>query len=116
MNARELINQVEELGITLRVVGDKLRLKAQLGIITPEIRAELSSHKAEIIEALLEPASRSSATRVYKVVIDTDGVHKGMTVIDPSGNGFEEFQQSCRRRFGPDRVISIKLRLKKPRR
>ena len=110
MNAREIINQAEGLGITLRVVGDKLRVKAQLGIITPEIKAELSSHKAEIIEALLEPASRSSATRVYQVVIDTDGVHKGMTVIDPSGGGFEAFQQSCRRRFGADRVVSIQPR------
>ena len=110
MNARELIDQVEGLGITLRVVGDKLRLKAQLGVITPDIKAELSSYKAEIIEALLEPVSRSSITRIYQVVINTDGVHKGMTVIDPSGGSFELFQQSCRRRFGSDRVISIESR------
>ena len=105
MNARELISQVEELGITLQVVGDKLRVKAQLGIITPEITEELSSHKAEIMEALRKPA-----TAVYHVIVDTDGVHKGMSVIDPSGDSFESFQQSCRRRFGADRVISIEQR------
>ncbi|MFB3076403.1 MAG: hypothetical protein ACE1Y4_00195, partial [Lysobacterales bacterium] len=41
MNARELIHQVEELGITLRASGDKLKLKAPIGIITPEIQTEL---------------------------------------------------------------------------
>ena len=56
------------------------------------------------------PANSSPKTRLYHVVVDTDGVQKGMTVIDPSGNGFEEFQQSCRRRFGADRVISIQPR------
>ena len=107
MNARELISQVEELGITLRVVGDKLRLKAQLGIITPEIKAELSSNKAQIIEALLRTSNRSSATRVYQVVVNTNGVHKRMTVIDPAGSDYEAFQQSCYKRFGAGRVISI---------
>ena len=49
-------------------------------------------------------------TRVYQVTVDTDGEHRGMTVIDPSGNGFEAFQKSCRNRFGEDRVVSIELR------
>ena len=109
MNARELIHQVGELGITLRVVGDKLRVKAQVGIITAEIKTKLSSHKAEIIEVLLEPADRPK-TKVYHVVLETNGVHKGMTVIDPSGVDLEAFQQSCYRRFGRERVITVKQR------
>ena len=110
MNARELISQVEGLGITLRVVGDKLRLKAQLGIITPEIKAELASHKTEIMQVLAQPGSSPRVTRLYHVVVDTDGVHQGMTVIDPSGDDLEAFRESCRRRFGADRVISIEPR------
>lgn len=106
MNARELIHQVEGLGITLRVVGNKLRVKAQLGIITPEIKAELASHKTEIMQALTRPR----VTRLYHVVVNTEGVHKGMTVIDPSGDDFEAFCVSCSRRFGSDRVISIEPR------
>ena len=107
MNARELINQVEGLGIALRVAGDKLRLKAEVGIITPEIKTELRSHKAEIIEVLREPANHRSATKVYHVVVGTGGVHKGMTIIDPSGDDLEAFRQSCYRRFGEKRVIRV---------
>ena len=109
MNARELIHQVEELGITLRVAGDKLKVKAQVGTITPEITTELRSHKAEILEALREPANHRT-TRVYHIVVETDGVHRGMTIIDPSGDDLEAFTQSCYRRFGEKRVISIEVR------
>ncbi len=109
MNARELMHQVEELGITLRVAGDKLKVKAQVGIITPEITTELRSHKAEILEVLREPPNRPE-TKVYKVVVETDGVYKGMTVIDPSGHDLGAFRRSCHRRFGEERVISVEPR------
>ena len=85
--------------------GDKLRAKAQLGVITPEIKAELKIHKDEIIEVLGVPTPPS--TRIYRVIVDTDGVHKSMAVIDPTGDDIERFTQACYRRFGPDRVISI---------
>jgi len=49
-------------------------------------------------------------TKVYHVVLDTDGVHKGMTIIDPSGKDLEAFRRSCCNRFGEDRIISIELR------
>ena len=52
-----------------------------------------------------EPANHPAA-RVYRVVLETDGVHKGMTVIDPSGDDMAAFRQSCNRRFGEARVIS----------
>ena len=106
MNARKLIGQAEGLGITLRVVGDKLRLKAQMGIITPAIKAELASHKFEIMQTL----TRARVVRLYHVVVNTDGIHKGMTVIDPSGDDLEAFSKSCRSRFGVDRVVSIEPR------
>ncbi len=109
MNARELIHQVEELGITLRVADDKLKVKAQVGIITPEIKTELRSHKTEIIEVLREPANHR-ITRVYHVIVDTDGAHEGMTIIDPSGDSLEAFEQSCCNRFGANRVISVEPR------
>ncbi len=108
MNAHELISQAEGLGITLRIVGDKLRVKARLGIITPEIKAELKIHKAEIMEAL--SVRVSPATRIYRVIVETDGVHKSMAVIDPSGDDMEAFTQACYRRFGASRVISIESR------
>ncbi len=53
------------------------------------------------------PANQPPVTRVYRVVVDTDGVHKGMTIIDPSGDDLEAFRQSCYRRFGEKRVISV---------
>ena len=91
----------------IQAAGDKV--KAQAGIITPEIHTELRSHKAEILEVLREPTKRP-ATKVYHVTIDVDGVHKGMTVLDPSGDDLAAFRQSCYRRFGEERVISVEPR------
>ena len=54
--------------------------------------------------------NQCSATRVYHVILETNGAHKGMTIIDPSGDDLEDFKQSCYRRFGADRVISIEAR------
>jgi len=92
------------MGIELRVVGDKLKVKADVGVITDEIKADLVSHKSEIMEVLQKPIR---SYNVYRVVIETDGVQKAMTVIDPSGDVFSTFQDSCKRRFGANRVVSV---------
>lgn len=115
MNALELISQVEQLGITLRVVGDKLRVKAQLGIITSSIKAELASHKPEIIQLLSKPSPRLPAGRVYQAVVDTNGVHKSMAVICPCGDDLSKIRETINDRFGAERVISIEpWRCKRP--
>ena len=51
--------------------------------------------------------NQCSAPGVYHVILETSGVHKGMTIIDPSGDDLEDFKQSCYRRFGAERVISV---------
>lgn len=107
MNAHELISQAEQLGITLRVVGDKLRVKAQLGIITSTIKAELASHKPEIIQLLSRASPRTPSGRVYKTVLDTNGIHKSIAVIFPCGDNLSKVKNTINDRFGAERVIRI---------
>lgn len=77
-------------------------------IISPEQTLAPELKPAEAKEAASE--SSASKTKVYRVVVETDGLKKAMIVIDPSGNGPEAFQKSCRGRFGADRVMMIEER------
>ena len=52
MTVSELLAELQQLDITIWADGDRLRLNAPKWAVTPELRAKLSSHKAELIECL----------------------------------------------------------------
>lgn len=52
MNASSILDIAKSSGIGLFVVDGKLRVEAPVGRLTPELRGEIASRKAEIIEAL----------------------------------------------------------------
>ncbi len=52
MNASALISDARQRGIRLGVSGDRLRVEAPVGTLTPELRAALAQHKTQIIDAL----------------------------------------------------------------
>lgn len=58
----ELLEKLEDKGIELSVEKDKLSIRCPKGVMTPEIRDQLTIHKAEIMELLAkkEPVSCSS--------------------------------------------------------
>ena len=62
------------------------------------------------ISPLTKAPANHRITRVYRVVVETNGIPKGMTIIDPSGDDLEGFRQSCCNRFGAERVVSIEPR------
>jgi hypothetical protein len=51
-----LMSELTARGIKLRPVPDGLRYEAPRGALTPELRAELAKHKAELLAMLAEPA------------------------------------------------------------
>ncbi len=56
MSALELIARLREAGIRLRVSDGKIRLKAEKGALTDELRTEIARYKQDIV-ALLDKES-----------------------------------------------------------
>ncbi|WP_293128194.1 non-ribosomal peptide synthetase [Microcoleus sp. bin38.metabat.b11b12b14.051] len=73
MNIVEFISYLRSLDINIFVEGERLRCNAPEGIITPELRAEISQTKAEII-SFLQAANRTSNFTLAPIVpIARDG-------------------------------------------
>ncbi len=56
MSMAELLVELRSRGVELTAMGERLRIDAPKGVLTPEIRETLARHKAEIL-ALLESPS-----------------------------------------------------------
>jgi len=56
MTAQAILDRLRSFGVCLSVAGDKLRVEAPAGVLTPELRQELIEHKAALL-ALLRPYS-----------------------------------------------------------
>jgi TubC N-terminal docking domain len=52
MNAVELITELRSLGVALEAEGDRLRIEAPKGAVTPELREALTASKDEVIRLL----------------------------------------------------------------
>ncbi|MER3588549.1 MAG: non-ribosomal peptide synthase [Mastigocladus sp. ERB_26_1] len=64
MNAYDLLENLIQKGVHLWVDNEKLNLRSPKGIMTPEIQAELTAHKAEILTLLRD---RDVATKAASV-------------------------------------------------
>lgn len=53
MTLQELIAETSKAGIVLVPMGDRLRVKAPAGALTPELRAELTANKPALLDVLL---------------------------------------------------------------
>src|SRR5438132_1165197 len=92
MTASDLLSQLRELGVEIKVSGDdRLIIDAPKGAITPELRSELASHKPELLQILRAeqtPASSVApqvvAASVAKVVAKPEqSVSEPATAIQP---------------------------------
>lgn len=62
----DLLHDLDEMDDHVQVVGDRLRINAPKGVLTPDLRAELKERKTEILACLpesvdvpaIQPASR----------------------------------------------------------
>jgi amino acid adenylation domain-containing protein len=61
MNLNQLMQQIREKGILLRVDGDRLRYDAPKGVMTDELLSELARHKSSIMADLGEEFQSSAA-------------------------------------------------------
>ncbi|WP_257460231.1 non-ribosomal peptide synthetase [Archangium lipolyticum] len=61
MSVRDLLGTLAAKGVRLRADGDKLVVEAGKAVLTPELRAELSAHKGDILAFLRKHSSREEA-------------------------------------------------------
>lgn len=101
--ARNLLAELQTLGVEITPNGDRLHIKAPVGIITPAIRETLASHKADILNLL---AANNPAPRYPYVWIATvDG--RRVWIIDHDHTAHSEQLRSLCVKFGPARVADL---------
>ena len=66
MNFLELINELEQLNVKVTLAGDRLRLEAPAGVLTPELKELLSAHKQEATCFLLWQSMLDRCNRDYR--------------------------------------------------
>ena len=62
MSPHRLLADLRQQGVTLERRGDRLRVDAPQGVLTPEIRADLVAHKAAILQVLASPPTEPAQT------------------------------------------------------
>jgi hypothetical protein len=74
MSAHEILQELRNLGARLEARGDRLRINAPGGTITPELKAKLAEKKAEILKRLeLEESMRRLEAAGICIAVWEDG-------------------------------------------
>ncbi|MFM6188742.1 NAD(P)-binding protein, partial [Planktothrix sp.] len=79
MRIVEFLSNLNHLGVTIWVEGDKLRYRSPQGVITPDLLEQLKEHKEELIALLREQADNFSSETDYDVAICGGGL-AGLTL------------------------------------
>jgi len=68
LSTRDLIVKLRALGVKLSVDNGELRVSAPKGVLTPELRSELATHKEQLLELLNagDATKRPAATRIAR--------------------------------------------------
>lgn len=64
MTAIEIIEKLYDLGAEIRVNGDRLKIHAPTGAVTPEFKSVIAERKPEIIELLASFLEFEEVSRV----------------------------------------------------
>ena len=62
MNVSELVNNLTQQGVELWIDDNKLGIRSPVGVLTPQLKDELSIYKTEIVDYLQEQKSDSSSS------------------------------------------------------
>lgn len=78
-----LLADLSAAGVILTAAGDKLRIEAPAGAITPELRARLAEHKAALLARLIDDA-QPAPPEIVRIPLDGMAEHlqaRGLRVI-----------------------------------
>jgi len=101
----DFLRQLQLLGVQLSSSGDKLRVKAGRGIITPQLREALEQRKPELLRILSAPAPRAQVAHVWRAQIDG----AGLAIIDPDRLDRAAMQAVLEDKFGAGRISRLEL-------
>ncbi|NES77482.1 MULTISPECIES: amino acid adenylation domain-containing protein [unclassified Okeania] len=82
MTVNELLNELSEDGVKFWIDGEKLRIQAAKGLMTPERREMISEHKAEIIERLQQNEIGASVSYLPTITPQPDQRYEPFPLTD----------------------------------
>lgn len=80
MNAIQLIDNLQSLGVALIPNGERLQLSAPLGVITPELRDQVAANKTYIMAVL----ANSLEQKAINELIENPSLKRSITYDDKS--------------------------------
>jgi tubulysin polyketide synthase-like protein len=87
MTPQVLIVECRTRGITLEVMGDRLRCRAPLGVLTPELKRALADQKAALVQILaaevpaVSPSEGADESAVMAVKVWSDVLQEAIWVV-----------------------------------
>ena len=72
MSAAELLSRLRALGVQLRIDGGELRVSAPKGVLTAELREQLTAAKVELTELLQSPIRRLLHPQEFRMLTVTE--------------------------------------------
>jgi hypothetical protein len=67
MTAVELVQAVEATGARMEVIGDRLRIEAPAGVITPELQDAIRERKPEMLQ-ILDAGAKTARQQVFELI------------------------------------------------
>lgn len=93
MNARFLISQLRDLGVSLTVEGENLTVDAPAGVLTAEHREALSGNKSEILELLTRESRKQEAADERGLIIRYAKEPGWIALHDPTTGEWHEVRE-----------------------
>lgn len=100
MNARDLLTELQSLGIELTPRGDRLHVRAPAGVVDYSLRERLAAAKLDLLRLL---SDRAGPPYVWRFLVDG----KPVTAIDPDRCTRAEQMRRLGLKFGPGRVSAL---------
>jgi len=101
--ARNLLAELQTKGVEITPSGDRLRIKAPVGIITPELRDRLAAAKPDLLQLLTDELPAPRYPHVWIATID----RKRIWIIDHDRTDHTEQLRRLHLKFGPTRVAEL---------
>lgn len=103
MSAADLVHELQAAGAVIEARGDRLRVEAPPGVLTPERREALRASKAEILAAITEREganiSRADQRAIVQFVI-SDAPDSRPVAVGAPGESIKDITATLRRRYG----------------
>ncbi|ALF56529.1 non-ribosomal peptide synthase [Nostoc piscinale CENA21] len=80
MNTSEILAILNQKGVKIWVENEKLNIRSPKGVLTPEIQAELTAHKPEILEFLRDVSRQSSSSQCNSSITSTIELPQGLSL------------------------------------